>query len=88
MLLVISAMLFPGKDNCCQVEFLYSLLDISKIQTYDWAGMILTNVMSEVQRYHDNVNSTNLQQRSSKFYYEGFLPLLAVSVIVFIFFFY
>jgi hypothetical protein len=33
MLLVISAMLFPGKDNCCQVEFLYSLLDISKIQT-------------------------------------------------------
>ena len=86
MMLLISTILAPGKDNCCSIEYLYSLVDISKIQSYDWAGMILDKVMSEVKRYHNNVNSSDPQKRNMKFYYEGFLPLLAVSTMTLFFF--
>jgi len=84
MMLLISTIIAPGKDNCCSIEYLYSLVDISKIQSYDWAGMILDKVMSEVKRYHNNVNSSDPQKRNMKFYYEGFLPLLAIIYVDFL----
>ncbi|TVU12230.1 hypothetical protein EJB05_45863, partial [Eragrostis curvula] len=78
MLFLISTILIPGKNNDVQVEYLYSLRDMSKIAKYDWADKILDVVMCEVHRFHSLRNSYGRMAPKKQFYFDGCLPLLAI----------
>ncbi|KAL6890601.1 hypothetical protein ACP4OV_008856 [Aristida adscensionis] len=82
LLLVISSIFLPTKNNDCPVKYLHSLADISMISKLDWAEVIINLVMKEVKRYQDALRSP--LKPNTKLYFEGCIPLLAVIYIDFL----
>ncbi|TVU43105.1 hypothetical protein EJB05_09543, partial [Eragrostis curvula] len=82
MLVAISTMFFPRKDNSSQVDYVFSLIDVTSVEKYDWADAIIRLVFNEIKRYQSMLTSEDAV--TSVNYFEGFLPLLAIIYLDFI----
>ncbi|TVU07251.1 hypothetical protein EJB05_47299, partial [Eragrostis curvula] len=75
VLLVISSVMCPSTQNYVNLNYLYSLIDITNVGTYDWVGHALDILFSEVKRYQVKVG-TEISQ--GQFYVGSCLPFLAI----------
>ncbi|CAO1947423.1 unnamed protein product [Urochloa humidicola] len=50
-LLALGSILCPGTGNCVELKYLYSLLDTYQVSSYDWAGVVIEQLMDEIKRY-------------------------------------
>ncbi|CAO2204594.1 unnamed protein product [Urochloa humidicola] len=50
-LLALGTILCPGTGNYMEMKYLYSLLDTSQVSSYDWAGLVIEELMSEIKKY-------------------------------------
>lgn len=50
-LLVLGTIYTPGTSNYVSLKYLHSLVDISEISSYDWAGHVIEELMNEVKKY-------------------------------------
>uniref|UniRef100_A0A0A9CZH3 Uncharacterized protein n=1 Tax=Arundo donax TaxID=35708 RepID=A0A0A9CZH3_ARUDO len=75
MLIAISTVLCPSTENFVNLNYLNSLTHIPDLQNFDWAGHILSYILSEVKRYQEKVDAGDMVGGKS-LYFGSCLPLL------------
>uniref|UniRef100_A0ACD5W377 Uncharacterized protein n=1 Tax=Avena sativa TaxID=4498 RepID=A0ACD5W377_AVESA len=75
LLIALATVLTPTTGNTIDLDYLFPLEDISKIQDLDWAGHITEHLMDEVQKFQYKAR----EEKMTNFWVGGCLPLLTIA---------
>jgi hypothetical protein len=73
-LIALAAVLTPTTGNTIDLDYLWPLEDMSKVQDLDWAGHITEHLMDDVQKFQFK----SREEKKTNFWVGGCLPLLMV----------
>jgi hypothetical protein len=73
-LIALAAVLTPTTGNTIDLDYLWPLEDMSKVQDLDWAGHITEHLMDDVQKF----KFKSREEKKTNFWVGGCLPLLMV----------
>ena len=76
MLLALGFVFCLGTDNATTPRYLYNLLDVSKIKSFDWARHILDELMNQVRKYQ--IYDPKVEGAAASPYVGSYLAVLAV----------
>jgi hypothetical protein len=76
LLIALAAVLTPTTGNTIDLDYLWPLEDMSKVQDLDWAGHIIEHLMDEVQKFQYK----SREEKMKNFWVGGCLPLLTVCM--------
>ncbi|KAK1691979.1 hypothetical protein QYE76_008676 [Lolium multiflorum] len=74
-LIALAAVLTPTTGNTIDLDYLWPLEDMSKVQDLDWAGHITEHLMDEVQKFQYKAR----EEKMKNFWVGGCLPLLMIA---------
>ncbi|KAM0918068.1 hypothetical protein ACQ4PT_009077 [Festuca glaucescens] len=74
-LIALAAVLTPTTGNTIDLDYLWPLEDMSKVQDLDWAGHITEHLMDHVQKFQFK----SREEKKTNFWVGGCLPLLMIA---------